>query len=175
MADTRDSHGRFRKGAPTNNPKGRPTKLSKVEFGDFELFKNTTVEVDAPNGRKRILTREAAIQERLYASAMKGNVQAQIFLTRKFEQSKEALVEAEALLNQIQKKLQGEAREPTDDEAAAMRLARLALNIDPRPDWKIKKQRPSRAKKTATPASRPELRSIWIEPPPPAKPAKRAK
>lgn len=177
VANSRDAHGRFLKGT-TGNPKGRPTKLSMVESADFALFKGTMVEVDSVRGRKRILTREAAIQERLYASAMKGNVQAQIFLSRKFDAFAVATGEAEALLHQIYKTIRAEDRPPTEDEAAAIRMWRMRLNLDPRPDWKSKKPRPSRAKKTATSASdrpvSPELQSIWIAPPP-VKPAKRSK
>jgi hypothetical protein len=150
---TRDSHGRFLKGT-TGNPKGRPTKISMIESADFALFMGTMVEIDNPRGgRKKIFTREGAIQERLYASAMKGNVQAQIFLTRKFEQSKVSMVENEDLLHRIYKVLQKEKRGPTEEEAQAIRSLRIVLNIDPNPGWKVRKERPSRTKRNTTAAS----------------------
>jgi hypothetical protein len=178
VPNTRDAHGRYLKGT-TGNPKGRPTKISMIEPADFQRFQGTMVEVDNVRGRKRILTREGAIQERLYASAMKGNVQAQIFLTRKFEQAKVADAESEAHLQKIYRVLQKEQRGPTDEEYVRLRYLRMALNLDPNPRWKIRTARPSRAKKTATPAGdrpvSPELESVWIVPPPPAKSAKPSK
>jgi len=182
VPNTRDARGRFLKGT-TGNPKGRPPKISLIESSDFELFRGTMVEIDNPRGgRKKILTREGAIQERLYASAMKGNVQAQIFLSRKFQEAKEALAESQARLRQIENRLNTEGYKPTDEERAAARMLRIALNLDPNPGWKIKRARPSRAKENPTAAgdapsssqrpSKPENRS---GPPPSPKPAKPSK
>lgn len=70
MARTRDARGRFVKGV-SGNPKGRPTDVSKVDFGDFLKFKNTMVKVDTLQG-KRFLTREAAILERLLCLGHEG-------------------------------------------------------------------------------------------------------
>jgi len=172
---SRDAHGRFLKGT-TGNPKGRPTKLSMIESADVGLFKNTMVEVDSVRGRKRILTREGAIQERLYASAMKGNVQAQVFLTRRFDADTVAFAEAGALLHKIYKTVRAEDRPPTDDEAAAIHMLRMRLNEIPKPDLKVKKQRPSRAKQPPTPATdhphSAEDRSGTAPPPKAAKPSK---
>ena len=144
MAGTRDARGRWIKGA-SGNPKGRPEKYSNVNFGDFLRFKNTVLEVDTPLGRK-VLTREAAVQERLYASAMKGNVHAQIFLMRQFEKFKENETELQDRYDRVLDVIRKQEGEPTEEQAKMLRLVRRALGLD-RPDFNKTKPRRSQAKK----------------------------
>src|SRR5262245_40283352 len=87
----RDSHGRWLKGV-SGNPNGRHQKYAKIDSDDLQRFKNTVLEVNTPDGRK-VMTREAAIQHRLYQSAMQGNVYAQIYLARRFEKHAEQMSE----------------------------------------------------------------------------------
>ena len=141
---TRDAQGRWVKGV-SGNPKGRPGKFDNMDFGDLERFKNTILEVDTPHGRV-MMTREAAIQERLYASAMKGNVHAQIHLSRKFEKSMEDKAAIDGRLRDLVLDIRVKKREPTADEALWIQTAREVLHMVPRPGQKLKKRR-SRAKK----------------------------
>jgi hypothetical protein len=129
----------------SGNPKGRPTKLSKVDFGDLERFRNTLVEIDTPYGR-RSMTRRAAIQERLYVSAMKGNVHAQIHLDRKFEKSMQDRAEISAELNRLVLDIVTKGRQPTEEEADWIQKVRVLFRELPRPGEKVKEPR-SRAKK----------------------------
>lgn len=144
MSGTRDARGRWIKGV-SGNPKGRPEKYSNVDFGDFLRFKNTVLEIDTPLGRK-VLTREAAVQERLYASAMKGNVHAQIFLMRQFEKFKENEAEVQERYDRLLDTLRRQEEEPTEEQAKLLRSTRMALGLD-RPDFKKMKPRRSQAKK----------------------------
>ena len=74
----RDARGRWLPES-TGNRNGRPRKLSRIDTGDTMRFKNELLEVPTPEG-PWMMTREAAVQHRLYEAAMKGNVQALIFL-----------------------------------------------------------------------------------------------
>jgi hypothetical protein len=173
VPNTRDAHGRYLKGT-TGNPKGRPTKLSKVDFGDFLRFKNSILEIDTAAGKK-ILTREAAIQERLYASAMKGNVQAQIFLSRKFEQYKENEAEIEARFHGLRESIKRRGTPATEAEMEMISLGAVVLGYVERPGVKVKPTR-SRAKGKTTPTNdppSPQQKPSWESPPTkPAKPSK---
>jgi hypothetical protein len=128
---SRDSHGRWVKGV-SGNPKGRPDKYAKVDFGDFLEFKNTVREVNTLEGRI-VMTREAAIQHRLYQSAMQGNVHAQIFLARRFEKFAENIAEVSAKFNDLVSRLREEKREPTFAESLWLKTAEVAMHERPRP------------------------------------------
>jgi hypothetical protein len=148
MTEARDVRGRWTKGV-SGNPKGRPNKYANIDFGDFLRFKNTVLEVDTPLGRK-VLTREAAVQERLYASAMKGNVHAQIFLMRQFEKFKETEAELQTRLDTLLDVIRKQEGEPTEEQVKLWRMTRMALGLD-RPDFKKKPQRSQATKKIKRP------------------------
>jgi hypothetical protein len=92
----RDARGRWVKGY-CPNPSGRPRKYANVDIGDTMLFKNKILEVATPEGQ-RIMTREGAILHRLFQSALQGDVRAQMYLDRKFEQAR---LSRGALANEI--------------------------------------------------------------------------
>jgi len=121
---SRDSHGRWVKGV-SGNPKGRPDKYANVDAGAFLRFKNTVREVTTPEGRI-MMTREAAIQHRLYQSAMQGNVHAQIYLSRRFRQHAEDMAKAWADFHELVFRVKEEKREYT--EAEIHRLNALRAN-----------------------------------------------
>ena len=131
----RDLQGRWVKGV-SGNQNGRPHKYAKVDFGDLLLFKNTVREVSTPEG-KVMMTREAAVQHRLYQSAMQGNVYAQVFLARRFESYEKSRIQGQAdilakvlrLLNEVQET----GREFTRGEERWLELARIYLGLQPRP------------------------------------------
>ncbi len=126
---SRDSHGRGVKGT-SGNPKGRPHKYAKVDHGDLERFMNTVREVNTPDGRI-MMTREAAIQYRLYQSAMQGNVHAQIFLARRFEKRAEKSGEVLAKFTNLVARLRAEKREPTWEESVWLRSAQVFMHAVP--------------------------------------------
>ena len=79
----RDSLGRWTKGS-TGNPNGRPRKWSRIENGSLEPFINSVIEVQTADGPK-MMTRDGILLNRLFQSALQGNVHAQIYLDKKFE------------------------------------------------------------------------------------------
>jgi hypothetical protein len=120
-------------------------------------FKNELLEVPTPDG-PRMMTREAAVQHQIFQAAMKGNVQAQIFLSRKFEKLAERRAEIEWGLRKLVEKLEGEnAPALTDEQStfieAATRYLDGEISIDevpfvpvgdPRPDSWDKSMKPSK-------------------------------
>jgi len=126
---SRGEHGRWVKGV-SGNPKGRPKKYAKIDSGDLERFMNTVLEVNTPDGRK-VMTREAAIQHRLYQSAMQGEVRAQIFLARRFEKFNEKKGETSAALIHLLARLREEKRDPTEQESLFMTMAQKRLHLEP--------------------------------------------
>ena len=120
-------------------------------------FKNELLDVPTPEG-PRMMTREAAVQHRMYEAAMKGNVQAQIFLSRKFEQLAQRRAEIEWGLRKLVEKLEDKnAPALTDEQStfieAAMRYLDGEISIDevnlvpvgtPRPDSWDKSMKPSK-------------------------------
>jgi len=79
----RDALGRWTKGS-TGNPNGRPRKWSRIENGSLEPFINSVIEVQTADGPK-MMTRDGILLNRLFQSALQGNVHAQIYLDKKFE------------------------------------------------------------------------------------------
>jgi len=129
---TRDQNGRWLKGV-SGNPKGRPVEYARIDHGDLQEFKNTIIEVNTPDG-SIVMTREAAVLHRLYQSAMKGNVHAQIFLSRRFEKHHETKALIAAKLSSLIEELEETGRAPTEREAALIEAARGSLGYIPRPD-----------------------------------------
>jgi hypothetical protein len=129
---SRDSHGRWVKGV-SGNPKGRPDKYANIDHGEIEKFMNFVLDVPTPDGRKKVMTREAAIQHRLYQSAMKGNVHAQIFLARRFEKIAHGKGDAFARSAALVSRLKEENREPTFVESIGLITARILMGDLPRP------------------------------------------
>ena len=80
----RDALGRWTKGS-TGNPNGRPRKWSRIENGNLEVFINSVIEVQTADGPK-MMTRDGILLNRLFQSALQGNVHAQIYLDKKFDQ-----------------------------------------------------------------------------------------
>jgi hypothetical protein len=139
----RDGQGRWVKGV-SGNPKGRPDKFAKVDFGDLEYFKNTVREVNTPDG-KVMMTREAAVQHRLYQSAMQGNVHAQIFLARRFQRHHQD--QGEILDKYLRLLAELRDREPTSFEERWMDAAKVFLRIVPRPSETPKPRRRPRSRR----------------------------
>src|SRR3546814_4394557 len=96
---------------------GRPHKYARIDTGNVQRFMNTTIEVTTPDGRVTMMTREGAILHRLYQSAMKGNVHAQIFLARRFEKHTESRMALALELKRIVSNLRESNRAPTEYEA----------------------------------------------------------
>jgi hypothetical protein len=128
---SRDRHGRWAKGV-SGNPKGRPGKYANIDHGDFLRFKNTVREVTTPEGRI-MMTREAAIQHRLYQSAMQGNVHALIYLARRFDTHAEEMSRIVQKFHDLVFLLREQKRGPTDDEASILHAAQVAMGDLPRP------------------------------------------
>jgi hypothetical protein len=141
---SRNLQGRWVKGV-SGNPDGRPHKFAKIDTGNLEYFMNTVREVNTPDGRV-VMTREAAVQHRLYQSAMQGNVYAQIFLARRFDKYNENKAELDAKLKRLLANLRETEREPTDAEMEWMATAAEILRYLPRPNEKPPKKRRSRRK-----------------------------
>ena len=120
---SRDRQGRWVKGF-SGNPKGRPGKYANIDSGDFLRFKNTVREVTTPEGRI-MMTREAAIQHRLYQSAMQGNVHAQIHLSRRFKQHAEEVGKLWAQFRDLVFRVKEEKREYTEAEIQWMNALRV--------------------------------------------------
>jgi len=151
---TRDALGRWLKGV-SGNPKGRPEKFARVDHGDLQTFKNSLIEVNTPDGPV-MMTREAAVLHRLYQSAMKGNVHAQIFLSRRFEKHHEgkAVIAAEAL--RLWDEIKRANRKPTEDEMALFHGVRMHLGEIPWPEEEAPKisLRKSRRRKPQPPVGK---------------------
>ena len=142
---SRDSHGRWVKGV-SGNPKGRPKP--EIDSGDLLKFKNFAREVKTPDGRF-MMTREAAIQHRLYQSAMQGNVHAQIFLARRFEKYHETQHNITVGIKNLYARIKEEKREPTWAESIMLQWAMKAMHAEPKPgeieeamkDWRQRLRR----------------------------------
>lgn len=134
---TRDRLGRWVKGV-TGNAKGRPLKFARLDAGDLLTFKNTAIEVTTPDGSV-LMTREAAIQHRMYQSAMKGNVHAQIFLARRFERFKESNARILDGVNRIISDLRKHNRPLTDHELTLIEMARAVMTALPLTDEDVPK------------------------------------
>ena len=93
---------------------------------------NFALEVNTPDGR-RVMTREAAVQHRLYQSAMQGNVHAQIFLARRFQKFTKDIAEVSLKFNDLVFRLREEKREPTLEESLFLHSAQVLLHELPRP------------------------------------------
>ncbi len=155
---SRDNHGRWVKGA-SGNPKGRPHKYANIDHGDFLRFKNTVLEVNTPDGR-RVMTREAAIQHRLYQSAMQGNVYAQIFLARRFDKYADEMSKIVAKFHDLVHLLKEEKRGPTEAEANILNAAQFAMGDRPRPkDTFERTGKPRRKPKRKDGGSDPSVKS----------------
>jgi uncharacterized protein DUF5681 len=136
----RDSQGRWMKGV-SGNPKGRPHKYAKVDFGDLLHFKNTVLAVNTSDGRV-MMTREAAVQLRLYQSAIQGNVHAQIFLARRFQRYRQD--EGEILEKYLRLLAELRERKPTQSEERWMHAIEVFLRIVPNEMLKPGRKRRSR-------------------------------
>jgi hypothetical protein len=123
---TRDPLGRWLKKV-SGNPKGRPPDMARVDHGDLLTFKNEVRLVNTRDG-KILMTREAAVLHRLYEAAMKGNVHAQIFLTRRFEKYYRDTAGIAVELRRIVSDIRKQKRPPTDYEAALLEGAMDALD-----------------------------------------------
>ncbi len=110
----------------SGNPKGRPHKYAKVDTGQIEPFMNMALEVNTPDGPV-VMTREAAVLHRLYQSAMKGNVHAQIALSRRFEKHEERKAIIGAELHRMIRDVREGRLELTDEVAAIMTGANARL------------------------------------------------
>jgi hypothetical protein len=77
------------------------------------------------------MTREAAIQHRLYQSAMQGEVRAQIFLARRFEKFRGRNDKTLADLLDLFARLRKEKRDPTEQESLFMSIAQKQLHMEP--------------------------------------------
>lgn len=130
--ESRDRQGRWVKGV-SGNRKGRPPKLARLDHGDLQTFKNTAIEVNTPDGSV-LMTREAAILHRLYQAAMKGNVHAQIFLSRRFEKHYEHKATIAAELYRLIRDVTEGKRELTDYESALIEGALRHLGARPWPE-----------------------------------------
>lgn len=144
---TRDRLGRWVKGA-SGNPAGRPRKFARVDHGNLEMFKNTVIEVNTPDGRV-VMTREAAVQHRLYQSAMKGNVHAQVHLARRFERHGLSKDTIHAGLYYMVHEIMAEGRQPTPYERGLIDQGIKVLYPSERPEFKgktVARKRKSRRK-----------------------------
>jgi hypothetical protein len=94
---------------------------------------NTILDVPTPDGRKKVMTREAAIQHRLYQSAMQDNVHAQIFLARRFEKYNEGVAKMSAKFDDLVSRLREENRQPTLEESLFLHSVQVLVHEKPRP------------------------------------------
>lgn len=129
---TRDRLGRWVKGV-SGNTRGRPSKFARIDHGDFQSFKNSLIEVNTPDGTV-MMTREAAVLHRLYQSAMKGNVHAQIHLSRRFDRYYEGKGVIAAEVQRIISEIKQTGRRPTEYEKALIEGARRHLGEIPWPE-----------------------------------------
>ena len=151
---TRDALGRWLTGV-SGNPKGRPEKFARVDHGDLQTFKNSLIEVNTPDGPV-MMTREAAVLHRLYQSAMKGNVHAQIFLSRRFEKHHESKAVIAAEVARIIADIKQTKRKPSDYELALLEGAEMHLGEIPWPEEEPPKisLRKSRRRKPKAPGGK---------------------
>jgi hypothetical protein len=108
------------------------------------------------------MTREAAIQQRLYQSAMQGNVHALIFLARRFDNYAEEMSEIVAKSYNLVLLLKEQKRGPTDDEAGILNAAQFAMGDRPQPKNTFErtgKQRTRRKPKPKDGGSDPSVKS----------------
>jgi len=97
----RDARGRWLPGH-CPNPKGRPRK-NPVRYdnqADIRIFADTLVDIKA-NGRQQRMDRRTALLQKIFESAMKGNVTAQRLLYEEFSKNSQQLAEARLRYDQL--------------------------------------------------------------------------
>jgi hypothetical protein len=89
----RDSRGRWLPGS-SGNLYGRPKEPDLVGTdANTYVFAETILTLNV-NGRPVEMTRDEAIQNKIFQSAMNGDVRAQIFLSKQFDDAKGIMAEA---------------------------------------------------------------------------------
>jgi hypothetical protein len=117
----RDAQGRWMKGS-TGNPNGRPPKLPRLSQSDPFIFAQTLMPLKI-NGETVELTQREAVTKKLLESALKGSVQAQIFLAKEFKWLDELQAHARLRLEELEKK---QLKEPPTSDVAVEIEAEIA-------------------------------------------------
>ena len=106
---------------------------------------------------KVMMTRDGAILHRLYQSAMKGNVHAQIYLARRFEQHNDRMsritAEASLAVSEIISEMKEAKRAPTDYERALIDKAKV--HLDPMLRHGLKTEKPASRRRSRRKPKRP--------------------
>jgi hypothetical protein len=144
-AAQRDARGRWVKGYCPNKS-GRPRKRLMIDHGHVERFMNTILEVKTPDGEK-MMTRQGAVLNRLFQSALQGNVHAQIYLDRKFHHADQQRAELAAELSRSKFQMSENPNwRPTAWQQAIMATAEQYLS-DPGSDEVVSVRKMSRERK----------------------------
>ena len=124
----RDERGRWLPGH-CPNPKGRPPKKPKipVNLADIHRFRTSSVEVKTPEGAKMV-TREEALNLRIFEDAMRGRASAQKLLYQEFEKDLERIAETEAAYMELF--MEWYIRHPKAREPGFMPPAEVIYELD---------------------------------------------
>ncbi len=101
----RDQKGRWTKGGPSPNPKGRPKKkkYERHDPKDIAHFFGTVIEVKSQNGVER-MTREEALLNKTFETAMKGGISAQRLLISRLDEKNDQIAEMQNLYQHLMRK-----------------------------------------------------------------------
>lgn len=122
----RDKHGRWLPGF-CGNINGRPRNKPRLSEADLFVFGNTLTTVKVSGESVEMTQREANLKK-LYESAMKGSVRAQIHLEKDFQRLDQERAEGHALLDSLERKylIEGKGeRIPREIEIQMMALRRI--------------------------------------------------
>jgi hypothetical protein len=100
---TRDARGRWLPDYcpnPNGRPKKEPKPKASYDGSDIRIFGYTLVDLTA-NGQKETMIRRTALNNKMFESAMKGNVSMQRFLYKEFVKNDERMAAARVRYDQL--------------------------------------------------------------------------